>query len=107
MVTIRQTVAATLLAKMRDGAVEWDKLSRADQEFALGLADAAYASITFMAAEQGWRMVPDEATTDMKHAAFLAMDNAACRGNPKARAWDCVVGHRAMLAAAPKFEWDK
>ena len=106
--TGRETVAAALIAKMRDGACEWAKLSEADQEFALGLADAAFASITLVAAERGWRMRPDEATADMKHAVFLAMDNAACRGDPKARAWDCVVGYRAMLAdPTAQFELDK
>ena len=69
--------------------------------------DIAINAFLAAAAEQGWHMRPDEATADMKHAAFLAMDNAACRGDPKARAWDCVVGHGAMLAAAPEFELDK
>ncbi len=48
--TDRETVAAAILAKIRDGACEWDKLPRADQEFGLALADAAYAAITHVAA---------------------------------------------------------
>ncbi len=89
--TIREKVAVAL----RHASLENDDV------------DVAITAFLAAAAEQGWHMRPDEATADMKHAAFLAMDSAACRGDPKARAWDCVVGHRAMLAAAPEFEWDK
>ena len=89
--TGRETVAAALIAQMRDGACEWDKLSETDREFGLGLADSAFALITLVAAEQGWHMRPDEATMAMLDAADPCP----------------LESYRAMLAVAPKFEWDK
>ncbi len=51
-----------------------------------------------------WCLVPREPSPEMRHAAFVAMDTPTCHGEPKARAFDCVQGYRAMLNAAPKFE---
>ncbi len=106
----------TQAAKMEHGGDCTKEPYSCPRCYAEEIQAAAHAAITaFLAAaaepdEQtgiSWHMRSDEVTADMKHAAFLAMDNAACRGDPKARAWDCVVGHRAMLAAAPEFEWDR
>lgn len=86
--TGREIVGAALIARMRDGACEWDKLSRADQEFALGLADTALASVTLVAAERGWHLRPDETTEEMDAAGAADI-------------------YHASIAAAPEFEWDK
>ena len=50
------------------------------------------------AAEEGWHMRPDEATEGMENAGFTTV---AASNNPIKRSY------RAMLAAAPEFEWDK
>ena len=54
--------------------------------------------------ELGWIMVPPGATPEMREAALKALDNATCRGDPKARAWDAIVAYRAMVAAAPLLD---
>ena len=89
--TGRETVAAALMAQMRDGACEWAKLSEADQEFALGLADAAFASITLVAAERGWHMRPDKLTEKMLKAQY---------DGP-------ITSWHSTLVAAPEFKLDK
>ena len=60
-----------------------------------GIAATAIGVFLEAAAERGWRMAKDEATEEMVKAAEPAPDY-----------WveNC---YRAMLAAAPEFEWDK
>ena len=97
--TGRETVAAALIAQMRDGACEWAKLSEADQEFGLGLADAAFASIVLVAAERGWHLRPDEATDEM---AMTGIEQSWAEHD-----WAPDV-YRTMLAdPTAQFEWDK
>lgn len=105
--TIHEKVARAI-ANVRTPAhreLRGDDLSHA---IAYHGADATAAITAFLEAaaeqEKPWRLVPIEPSPEMRHAAFLAMDNATCRGEPKARAFDCVQGYRAMLAAAPEFE---
>lgn len=61
---------------------------------------------TFLAdaAERGWRMVPDEATEEMVLKGARNIGQTMRTPNHIERAKSC---HRTMLAAAPKFEWDK
>ena len=103
--TARETVAAALIAKMRDGACEWDKLSETDQEFGLGLADSAFASITLVVAEQGWCMAPVEATE-----AMLRTANGFNYASPYTMRQDSALmeKYRAMLVdPTAQFEWEK
>ncbi len=59
--------------------------------------DVDIAINTFLqaAAEEGWHMRPDEATLSMQLAIRDMPPNEPSQT------------YRAMLAAAPKFEWDK
>ena len=57
------------------------------------MAKASISTFLRLAAEQGWHLRPDEATADM----CRATDGHFARPSQ----W------RAMLAVAPKFEWDK
>ena len=64
------------------------------------MATSAITAFLEAAAEQGWHMRPDEPTEEMTHAAWegrytvkTALSNEGI--------------YRAMLTAAPKFEWDK
>lgn len=50
------------------------------------------------ATERGWHMQPDETDPDMYDAGEAVLDTE--NGN-------LFTAYRAMLAAAPKFEWDK
>jgi len=52
------------------------------------------AFLAAAAAKRGWHMRPDEATDEMAYAA---------RHTPIGV--DCLGPYRAMLAAAPEFEW--
>jgi hypothetical protein len=89
----------------------WDKADKwakaGFQHKSLARTDEVIPAFLEAAAEEGWRIWPDKTTEHLPHAVFLAMDKITCLGDPKARAWDCIVRYRAMLAAAPKFEWDK
>ena len=103
--TGRETVAAALIAQMRDGACEWDKLSRPDQEFALGLADAAFAAVTLVAGERGWHMRPDEATKEMLDTISAGTE---IFGPDVLKFWRDMQGkhYLAMLAdPTAQFEW--
>lgn len=100
--TIREKVARAICATVGDHHfvdAAWDEH--------IDFAVAAITAFLEAAAEQGWHMRPDEPSPEMRHAAFVAMDKPHAMGEPKARAFDCVVGYRAMLDAAPEFEWDK
>ncbi len=96
--TDRETVAAALIAVMRDGACEWNKMPEADQEFALSLADSAFTSITYVAAKRGWHMRPDDATATMSKAGWDA--NTRLDTDP------IETVYHAMLAVASEFEWE-
>ncbi len=78
--SIREAVAGALFQVWLAG----DK----DEFASLEAADAAITAFLEAAAKEGWRMRLDEATDEM------------------IREGESVV-YRAMLAAAPKFEWDK
>ena len=70
-------------------------------------ARAAVEAFLEAAAEQGWHMRPDEATKEM----ILNGDEAHWKTHEdgtqmKIRPETNIV-YRTMLAAAPKFEWDK
>ena len=54
-------------------------------------ATAAINAFLAAAAEEGWHMRPDEATEEMV----------------KVSGSYCPETYRAMLAASPKFEWNK
>ncbi len=58
------------------------------------LVDLVISAFLKAAAEEGWHIRPDEANSTMQKA-----------GKPYPH-WP-FQGYRAMLAAAPKFEWDK
>ncbi len=55
------------------------------------------------AAEQGWRMVPEEATEEMVEAGCEEHESWA----DPARGETIPGVYRSMCEAAPKFEWDK
>ena len=64
-------------------------------ELHVGQATAAINAFLAAAAEDGWHMRPDSVTEDMLNA----WAKAPGRINQAV--------YRAMLAAAPEFEWDK
>ncbi len=88
--TPRETGAAAIWAAEHDEPCEWPMVSHADQEMYLRLFDAAVAAYTHLAAEQGWRMVPEKATPELKSA------GVAWCGNP--------TTYEAAIESAPKFE---
>ncbi len=103
----REIVAAALLATLRDGACEWSKLSEADRELGLRLADSSYAAINHVAAEKGWHMRPDAATEEMIKTLTAGADHwppevLGLLKEGKAK------DYRDMLACpSAEFEWDK
>lgn len=105
--SIRETGAAAIWAAEHDIPCEWSKVPEADQEMYLRMFDAAVAAYTLLAAEQSWNMRPDEATRDMRSAGEDGVDKYY--DGAKETSFEMSIGHcyRAMLAAAPKFEWDK
>ncbi len=92
--TIREKVALVIAKKTNISCgAAWD------------FTDPIITAFLAAAAEQGWRMRRDTISLTMANAygnvarKGLYEGNAHCAFDHKA--------HRAMLAAAPKFEWDK
>ena len=56
------------------------------------ITDIAIPAFLEAAARQGWHMQPDEATEEMAGVVMVGTEKFI---------------YRAMLAAAPEFEWDK
>ena len=73
---------------MSDAYRSWGK-----PEDSENIVDAAITAFLEAAAEQGFRMRPDEATEEMQQTFYVA--------NTPMSAW------RFFCKAAPKFEWDK
>ncbi len=88
--TPRETGAAAIWAAEHDMPCEWETVPQADQEMYLRMFDAAVAAYTLLAAEQGWKMVPEQATEEMQET--------FCVANTPMSAW------RFFCKAAPKFE---
>ncbi len=76
-------------------------------------ADAAITAFLEAAGEQGWQLVPREATEEMGEAwAKLAVERIkrAVKGDKQSvlgMVGASLENYRAMLAAAPEFELDK
>jgi hypothetical protein len=109
--TPREIGAAAIWASDHDGACEWDEVSEPEQDLYLRNFDAAVVAYTHLAAEQGWHMRPDEATEEMDCAGLDDPNAGYCdrcmqSGHSRNAGWPDII-YRAMLAAAPKFEWDK
>ena len=85
--TIREKVARAVVAKQME--------NRDVYGFSLEEATAAITAFLEAAAEQGWRMLPNDATLAMQE---VAMGHDVSHYPARA--------YRAMLAAAPKFESD-
>lgn len=98
--SIREKVARAMYEREIVGG-NWDDEATGTKMAFRDEVEAAITAFLEVAAEQGWRMRPDEATEEM--------------GNSGAATWDVGSGpwnnlstsYRAMLAAAPPFEWDK
>lgn len=74
---------------------DWGEMERQRCDETLAITDDVITAFLEAAAERGWHMRPDEATEEMvKRGSVLHPDFNRAR-------------YRAMLAAAPKFEWDK
>ena len=88
---IREAVARAIVAKqMEQHNVRGTSLEE---------VDAAITAFLDAAAKQGWRMARDEATEEMVQAGW--------EGRYKAQTALSNQGiYSAMLAVAPKFEWD-
>ncbi len=99
--TPRETGAAAIWAGEHDMPCEWSTVPQPDQEMYLRMFDAAVSAFTLLAAEQGWRMVPEQATEGMALEGARDIGKTMRFENHIERAKSC---HRAMLAKAPKFE---
>ncbi len=104
--SIREKVAREIrLAYCGKGAKgTWEKMTPELQAVWIFMADAAITA--FLEAEQGWRMMPVEATEEMGECG-----RAAYR-DPDSNIYDIFDAMYAAappfkLAASPKFEWDK
>ncbi len=95
--TSRETGAAAIWAAEHDIPCEWSTVPQADQEMYLRMFDGAVRAYTLLAAEQGCRMVPEEATEEM-----IRMGNMA-GWKLNVRTVSATV-YRFMSQAAPKFE---
>lgn len=90
MSSIREAVARALHQKGVDNPTWEDWLPSADD---------AITAFLEAAAEQGWHMRPDEATEGMGRRGMSVA--------PMLYYNEVGPVYRAMLAAAPPFEWDK
>ena len=70
------------------------------------LATTAINAFLEAAAEQGWRMAKDEATAEMVEAIMKGTETFEAGMLEFCRHYK-GEDYRAMLAAAPEFEWDK
>ncbi len=94
--TIREKVAE---------ALDWTGMSKDI------IATAAINAFLAAAAKEGWHMRPDEATEEMDVAGLddpkaSYCDNCMQSGHTRNSGFPSVIWD-AMLATAPKFEWDK
>ena len=81
----------------------WEKCGPVQQAFASKQAHAAITAFLDAAAKQSWQMRPDEATEQ-----HMASFNERYGKRPRsAKINSQRFFYRAMLTAAPKFEWDK
>ena len=74
-------------------------------------ANAAITALLAAAAEEGWRMCRVKATEEMDEAGLDDpkadyCDQCMQAGHTRNSGWPGVIWD-AMLAASPKFEWDK
>ena len=79
----------------------WDQLGMEKMhcDISLDLADEIIPAFVAAVADEGWRIVPEEATQEMMGTAGKIVEGG-----------EYILGvevYPAMLAAAPKFEWDK
>ncbi len=101
--TIREKVARAMMADTDDAPVnQWDSANRVTKDIYLGNTDVAIATFLAAAAEEGWRLVRDEATEEMSKA-YRNMARAGDFKGNKHCLFD-YEAYRAMLAASPKFE---
>ncbi len=102
--TIREQVARSMWADTNygDGRGGWNRVESITQETYRSNAAVAIETFLEAAAEKGWHMRPDEATEEMLLAGSkpLYTEGRFLKG--------ALYAHwKAMLAAAPEFEWDK
>ena len=92
--TIREAVARVFLA---DAGLDYDDRTVEMKEVAKKRAGACINAFLEATAEQDWHLRPDEATEEMVKQmwGFIWRND---RG---------PTVYRAILVAAPKFEWDK
>ena len=115
--TIREKVAQAIYrADCKKAGIDpnWNPrgLPRTTVSAAYASADIVINAFLAAAAEQGWRMCRDEATEEMGEAwARLALDRIQRAVEGEMQTVGMVKGakenYRAMLAAAPEFEWKK
>ena len=98
--TIREKVARAIRQKTAEIDHRPDVVQPDPMWFAHEFATAAITAFLEAAAEQGWHMKPRAATDDMMRALYGPYLSETAEETRRA-------SYRAMLAAAPEFEWDK
>ena len=101
--TMREKVARAVVAKQME--------NRDVYGFSLEEAAAAITAFLEAAAEEGWRMCRVKATEEMDEAGLDDpkadyCDQCMQAGHTRNSGWPGVIWD-AMLAASPKFEWDR
>ena len=83
-----------------------EKVARAPHPLRLSHSSTTAVINAFLAAaaEEGWEMTPDQPTESMLKWGARDIGKSMRETNHIERAKSC---YRAMLAAAPEFEWDK
>ncbi len=104
LMTIREKVARAIHSNPDPiwTVVDWNAMHPDAQALIMRQATAAINAFLTAAAEEGWRIARDEATKKMisagKKVPFLEPNFS--------NSYPDKI-YRAMLAAAPEFEWDK